>query len=238
MRKYPVLIIIFGLSLWACASLADEFTIRGELKGCRQIVELDRALQGPDAQYFAGWSDADFDQAVAWSKTCFSSGFQFAGPYREESLRNYQQRVRAAEKRAADDVELERKRIADADARSQFEKQKKQEQAEKELKLQESQRVLAECQTTKQFKLYDSQESVIDTIDQISGWKEKKAQERRYVNESGVRDLGEERNIGGWIVSLQDSLKEFFSEYKKLGGKASTPSKVTHKLQDPCSSLR
>lgn len=97
------------------------------------------------------------------------------------------------------------------------------------------QKTLEVCQAQKQFQLYQAQESVISTIDQIAGWKRNQAEERRIVAASGVRDLGEERNNGEWIIQLSDDLKGYFADYKRLGGKAKSPNSVKHLLKDPCS---
>lgn len=107
------------------------------------------------------------------------------------------------------------------------------EQADKE-----KQQRLAACEATNASALYSAQERVIAGVENIAGWKENQAYERRVAQTSGVRNLREERNNGEWIVRLGDELKGDFAEYKRLGGKAASPQKVTHLLSDPCADLR
>lgn len=104
----------------------------------------------------------------------------------------------------------------------------------KEIKMQR----LEVCESTNESALYNAQEAVISDLEQIAGWKENQAKERRIAMVSGVRDLLNERNNGAWIVEITDGLKNDFAEYKRLGGKAKSPKTVTHKLSDPCADLR
>lgn len=97
---------------------------------------------------------------------------------------------------------------------------------------------LGACEATPDHALYAEQEAIIAGLQNISDFHGAQSKERRIAETSGVRDLRAERNNGEWIVELQDELKSDFAEYKRLGGKAPTPQKVTHALPDPCADLR
>lgn len=97
---------------------------------------------------------------------------------------------------------------------------------------------LATCEGTPEAKLYNAQEDVVGTVEQLAALRTDAARDRKVVQVSGVRDLYRERQNGETLVQLNEDLKANFSAYKKLGGKAASPQKVTHQLQDPCASFR
>jgi hypothetical protein len=97
---------------------------------------------------------------------------------------------------------------------------------------------LTACEATPAHALYSAQEGIISGLENIADFRSAQSKERRITETSGVRDLRAERNNGEWIVELQDELKSDFAEYKRLGGKAPTPQKVTHAASDPCADLR
>lgn len=93
------------------------------------------------------------------------------------------------------------------------------------------------CHSKKQYLLYQAQENIIDSFEQLAGWEANRAKERRISKESGVRNLSEEYNNGAWIVQIRETIKEEWTAYKKFGGKASTPKGVKHTAKNPCATI-
>ena len=112
-----------------------------------------------------------------------------------------------------------------AKAKAAEEQKLAQEQANQRLKT---------CQSTPEYERYSAQENILSYVEELETSKAQQAHERRVAKTSGVRNLLEERQIGERIVNLNDDLKTEFARYKQLGGKASSPQKVTRERTDPC----
>jgi hypothetical protein len=54
----------------------QTFIIHGTPKTCSAITQLDSALLTDSPQFFAGWTESDYADAVAWSQACADYGWQ------------------------------------------------------------------------------------------------------------------------------------------------------------------
>ena len=54
----------------------QTFVIHGTPKTCSAITQLDSALLTESPQFFAGWTENDYADAVAWSQACSDYGWQ------------------------------------------------------------------------------------------------------------------------------------------------------------------
>jgi hypothetical protein len=54
----------------------QTFVIHGTPKTCSAITQLDSALLTESPQFFAGWTENDYADAVAWSQACADYGWQ------------------------------------------------------------------------------------------------------------------------------------------------------------------
>jgi hypothetical protein len=54
----------------------QTFIIHGTPKTCTTITQLDSALLTDSQQFFAGWTESDYVDAVAWSQACANYGWQ------------------------------------------------------------------------------------------------------------------------------------------------------------------
>jgi hypothetical protein len=54
----------------------QTFVIHGTPKTCTAITQLDSALLTDSPQFFAGWTESDYADAVAWSQACAEYGWQ------------------------------------------------------------------------------------------------------------------------------------------------------------------
>jgi hypothetical protein len=54
----------------------QTFVIHGTPKTCSAITQLDSALLTDSQQFFAGWTESDYVDAVAWSQACADYGWQ------------------------------------------------------------------------------------------------------------------------------------------------------------------
>src|SRR5882762_5218208 len=54
----------------------QTFIIHGTPQTCGAITQLDSALLADSQQFFAGWTESDYADAVAWSQACSDYGWQ------------------------------------------------------------------------------------------------------------------------------------------------------------------
>ena len=54
----------------------QTFVIHGTPKTCSAITQLDSALLTESPQFFSGWTENDYTDAVAWSRACAGYGWQ------------------------------------------------------------------------------------------------------------------------------------------------------------------
>ena len=97
---------------------------------------------------------------------------------------------------------------------------------------------LSTCESSANHQLFLTQTIVLNSIDDLTGFREAQARERRIARESGVRNLLIERQNGAGIVAASDNFKEAWAQYKSLGGKAASPQKLSRSQNDPCESIR
>jgi hypothetical protein len=111
--------------------------IHGRPRSCDNIIELDYARQRNDLRYFAGWTDQDYEAAVAWASVCSQYGYPGWGPSRFQFLRALRERARQLAQQHADAEQAAAQQAAAAqalrekDAEAQRAQQAEEEQAEK-----------------------------------------------------------------------------------------------------------
>jgi hypothetical protein len=71
----------------------QTFVIHGTPKTCSEITQLDSALSADYQQFFAGWSEKDYVDAVAWSQACSEYGWHVQGRPRIPLLQAQHDRV-------------------------------------------------------------------------------------------------------------------------------------------------
>jgi hypothetical protein len=70
--------------LCLCSAVAhgqdsQTFVIHGTSKSCSSITQLDSALSSSSQQFFAGWTQKDYADALAWSQACADYGWHVPG---------------------------------------------------------------------------------------------------------------------------------------------------------------
>ena len=58
---------------------APLFVVHGTARNCSSITQLDSALTSNYQPFFAGWSEQDYSDAVAWSQACADFGWHVPG---------------------------------------------------------------------------------------------------------------------------------------------------------------
>jgi len=75
-----VLLCCFSSQVRGQASAQTQaFVIHGTPKTCSAITQLDSALSTDSQQFFAGWTERDYLDAVAWSQACSEYGWHVSG---------------------------------------------------------------------------------------------------------------------------------------------------------------
>jgi hypothetical protein len=73
---------VLGCCAQASAQSATEsqtFLVHGTARSCGAITQLDSALASDSQQFFAGWSEKDYADAIAWSQACSKYGWHVPG---------------------------------------------------------------------------------------------------------------------------------------------------------------
>lgn len=218
---------------------AGEVIVHGVQRTCGSIIEMDRAMSATDDRYFRGWSDDDFDAAVAWSRACLRSGFM--GNSREEMIGAFRTRAdnqALYEKNQQETAQEEAARkVKDAEdaaaAARQYRLQEQSKYQQESAAAQKAERD-AECQNARPFQLYQAQEDVIDDREGIAAARAAIAREKKVGEASGFVNMSTLHTAGEQIVQWQDDIREHFAAYKHLGGNAASAQTVTHRLADPC----
>ncbi len=90
--------LLFTLLLLAVTGLAaaqePTFVIHGSTKRCNDITQLDSALSTPYPAFFAGWTENDYDNAIAWAASCDQYGWPAWAPTRVPYLQSRQKDLR------------------------------------------------------------------------------------------------------------------------------------------------
>ena len=122
------------------------------------MLELDAALApwgNNGYQYFNGWTDSDFNNAVEWGKACTNHGYVDIIRGREAYLRGFQNQMHEQ----ALDSELRKKQRADAAVQAeQVAKAKQEQQQEQQVKEQQDRnnaRLIAQCESTKKYQQFN-----------------------------------------------------------------------------------
>jgi L,D-transpeptidase ErfK/SrfK len=55
------------------------FVVHGTARNCTSITQLDSALSSNYQAFFAGWSEHDYNDAIAWSQACAAFGWHVPG---------------------------------------------------------------------------------------------------------------------------------------------------------------
>src|ERR1700722_12261576 len=58
---------------------APLFMVHGTARNCSSITQLDSALSSNYQAFFAGWSEQDYRDAIAWSQACANFGWHVPG---------------------------------------------------------------------------------------------------------------------------------------------------------------
>ncbi|MDE1711662.1 hypothetical protein PWG14_02525 (plasmid) [Chromobacterium amazonense] len=90
------------------------------------------------------------------------------------------------------------------------------------------------CQSKNPYLIYRAQRDVLNQSILLDDVKMRMAYERRVSRIGGVRDLAAERENAEYYALYLDGLKKSWAKYRKLGGKESSPSRITNVLNDPC----
>ena len=61
------------------APAAQLFVVHGTPRNCSSITQLDSALSSNYQGFFAGWSEEDYSDAIAWSQACADFGWHVPG---------------------------------------------------------------------------------------------------------------------------------------------------------------
>ncbi len=61
------------------AAQTQTFVVHGTPRTCSTITQLDSALSESYQQFFAGWTEKDYVDAVAWSQACSDYGWHIPG---------------------------------------------------------------------------------------------------------------------------------------------------------------
>jgi hypothetical protein len=80
----------------AAAAPTQTFVIHGTPKTCSAITQLDSALSTDSQQFFAGWTEKDYADAVAWSQACAQYGWHVPGRPRIPLLEAQHNKVRGS----------------------------------------------------------------------------------------------------------------------------------------------
>ncbi len=140
--------------------------------------------------------------------------------YQAEVRARHEQELIEAEKRR---VEAENDKLAEEKRRVEMEKAKN---------------TLIACRTTKKHQLFLIQEDIVSDYSQLAGWEARQAEEREITRQSGVSNLSERYNNTAWIISFKKGIKMKWTEYKRLGGKASSADKIMKfSIKDPCEQI-
>jgi L,D-transpeptidase ErfK/SrfK len=81
----PALIASLALSCHSpticgqAAPPAPLFVVHGTARNCSSITQLDSALSSDYQAFFAGWSEQDYRDAIAWSQACADFGWHVPG---------------------------------------------------------------------------------------------------------------------------------------------------------------
>ena len=74
----------------------QTFLVHGTPRSCSAITQMDSALAESSQQYFAGWSDKDYADALTWAQACADYGWHVPGRPRLTLLQTQHDRALGA----------------------------------------------------------------------------------------------------------------------------------------------
>ena len=151
-------------------------------------------------------------------------------------------------KKAAEDARIAAATAAAEQAAEDAARQKRVDAVLSEMKAREVEKAEADrqqawqkkqqdCENSPHALAYSAQESIISDLEAIRDANKKIAYQHQIGEVSGYVDKADLYASGESIVDSRSDLQSAWKSYRKFGGSASTPQKVTHKLQDPCTAF-
>jgi len=104
---------------------------------------------------------------------------------------------------------------------------------QREIVAMDSAKRFSTCSQSRDYKLHLAETAIVSSrleLDQLASMKDK---QRSYANESGVRNLDQERAIGERTVNTRDRLWSAYQTYIDLGGKTKDVIKIRARA-NPC----
>lgn len=92
----------------------------------------------------------------------------------------------------------------------------------------------SKCFKSNDYLIFETSNKIVNSIDAVNTGKELLKHDDANVKVGGVSDLNLRYRASSMITNGNEQIKYSFSEYKKLGGKASTPYQVTKIKDSPC----
>src|SRR5712691_1733740 len=74
----------------------QTFVIHGTPRTCSAITQLDSALSADYQHFFAGWTEKDYADALAWSQACSEYGWHIPGRPRTPLLQAQRDRAKGS----------------------------------------------------------------------------------------------------------------------------------------------
>ena len=124
---------------------------------------------------------------------------------------------------------LEQKKLQEADdaKRKQVFYAQQQKEADKRA-------AWSECFKSNDYLIYDASNNIVNSIDAINTGNKLLKSDDANVKVGGVSDLNLRYRASSMITNGQEQIKKSFAEYKRVGGKASTPYQVQKIKDTPC----
>jgi chemotaxis protein histidine kinase CheA len=229
------------------------FMIHGHPRSCYNIIELDYARQRNDVRYYIGWTDQDYEAAVAWASACAQYGYPGWGPSRFQYLRALQEQARQLARQRADAEQAAAEQAAAAqalrekEAQARAEQQAEQVQAEQARQLaaareqealrvaaEKAARALQECREGVPYKLFLVRKQLLDDLAQKQNAEAALAKENKISELTGTENMAHKYYDGQAIVDADDRVARDFRAYKSYGGAADAPERVETAATAPC----
>jgi hypothetical protein len=103
--------------------------------------------------------------------------------------------------------------------------------------LEKTEQAKAECMQSNKPKLAKLSANIVLLHTALSSAKEQIQRQRDGAKYSGYVDKQRMYDLGNNVVSLEENIKEYFAQYKQLGGTAKSPELVKALPSNPCDSL-
>lgn len=235
-RKMLCLAMLWSFVIHCANAEEQTFQVHGQQLICRHIYLIDARMSGPDYNFFDGWSDDDYKEALRLIRSCPMPELPGSANYLSSELAKKKQSMRIGEAR-------DRQAKADADERKRAEDERRKREEDYRLasiKADEAKRDLQnkidQCHETPKYKYYWAADAVVNDIEGIKELQDGLADQRKISSISGVRDLAAERQLGEGIYETRQGLTSHFEYYRQQGGKAKSPAAVK-RVPDPCDGI-